>query len=157
MTVALANSAQITTRYLRAFLRQPAYVAFTLVQPVIWLFLYGLLFKRVVEIPGFTGSSYIAFLTPGVVAMSALFSTGWSGMSYVIDMERGVMDRFLVSPVRRGALIGGELIYQSGMTLLQSLIILGLGLLAAARFDCGLSITIALLVGILLLRTALAS
>ncbi len=157
MTTALANSTQITTRYLRAFLRQPSYVAFTLVQPVIWLFLFGQLFKRVVEIPGFTGSSYIAFLTPGVVAMSALFSTGWSGMSYVIDMERGVMDRFLVSPVRRGALIGGELVYQSGMTLLQSLIILGLGLLAGARFDGGIAITIAFLVGIMLLGTAFAS
>src|SRR5258708_36330653 len=115
MTVALANSAQITTRSLRAFLRQPSYVAFTLVQPVIWLFLFGQLFKRVVEIPGFTGSSYLAFLTPGVVAMSALFSTGWSGMSYAIDMERGAMDRFLVSPVRRGALIGGALVYQADL------------------------------------------
>src|SRR5258706_1699375 len=124
MTTALANSTQIRTRYLRALLRQPSYVAFRLVQPVIWLFLFGQLFKRVVEIPGFTGSSYIAFLTPGVVAMSALFSTGWSGMSYVIDMERGVMDRFLGSPVRRRALIGGELGYQSGIALLQSLVIL---------------------------------
>ncbi len=157
MTTALANSTQITSRYLRAFLRQPSYVAFTLVQPVIWLFLFGQLFKRVVEIPGFTGSSYIAFLTPGVVAMSALFSTGWSGMSYVIDMERGVMDRLLVSPVRRGALIGGELVYQAGMTLLQSLIILGLGLLAGARFDGGIAITIAFLGSIMLLGTAFAS
>src|SRR5260221_11563874 len=137
MTVALANSAQITTRYLRAFLRQPAYVAFTLVQPVIWLFLFGQLFKRVVEIPGFTGSSYLAFLTPGVVAMSALFSTGWSGMSYVIDMERGVMDRFLGSPVRRGALIGGQLVYQAAMTMLQLLIILRPGLPPGARVEGG--------------------
>jgi ABC-2 type transport system permease protein len=157
MTVALANSAQITTRYLRAFLRQPGYVAFTLVQPVIWLFLFGQLFTRVVEIPGFTSGSYIAFLTPGIVAMTALFSTGWSGMSYVIDMERGVMDRFLVSPVGRGALIGGELVYQAGMTLLQSLIILGLGFLAGARFDGGIASIAAFLVCTMLLGTAFAS
>lgn len=157
LTTALANSAQMTIRYLRAFVRQPGYVAFTLVQPVIWLFLFGQLFKRVVEIPGFTGSSYLAFLTPGVVAMTALFSTGWSGMSWVVDMDRGVMDRFLVAPVRRGALIGGELIYQAGMTLLQSLIILGLGLLAGARFDGGVASVAVFLVATMLLGTAFAS
>lgn len=157
MTTALANSTQIAIRYLRAFLRQPGYVAFTLVQPVIWLLLFGQLFRRVVEIPGFAGGSYIAFLTPGIVAMSALFSTGWSGMSYVIDMERGVMNRFLVSPVRRGALIGGELVYQAGMTLLQSLIILGLGYLAGARFVGGPASIVAFLVCAMLLGTAFAS
>ena len=157
MTIALANSAQITTRYLRAFLRQPYYIAGTLVQPVIWLLLFGQLFKRVAEIPGFTAGSYIAFLTPGVVVMAAMLSTGWSGTSYVVDMERGVMDRFLVTPVRRGALIGGELVYQAGMVLLQSLIILGLGFLAGARFDGGIASIVILFVGTMLLGTAFAA
>jgi ABC-2 type transport system permease protein len=157
MTTALANSAQITTRYLRAFVRQPYYVVGTLVQPLIWLLLFGQLFKRVAEIPGFTAGSYTAYITPGVVVMAAMLSTGWSGTSYVVDMERGVMDRFLVSPVRRGALIGGELVYQAGMVLLQSLIILGLGLLAGARFDGGVASIVTLLAATMLLGTAFAS
>jgi ABC-2 type transport system permease protein len=157
MTTALANSAHITTRYLRAFLRQPYYIIGTLVQPVIWLLLFGQLFKRISEIPGFTAGSYIAFLTPGVVVMSAMLSAGWSGTSYVMDMDRGVMDRFLVSPVRRGALITGELVYQAGMVLLQSLIILGLGFLAGARFDGGIASIVILLVCTMLLGTAFAS
>jgi ABC-2 type transport system permease protein len=157
MTTALANSAHITTRYLRAFLRQPYYIIGTLVQPVIWLLLFGQLFKRISEIPGFTAGSYIAFLTPGVVVMSAMLSAGWSGTSYVMDMDRGVMDRFLVSPVRRGALITGELVYQAGMVLLQSLIILGLGFLAGARFDGGIAGIVILLVCTMLLGTAFAS
>ena len=53
MTTALANSTQVTARYLRAFLRQPYYIAGTLVQPVIWLLLFGQLFKRATDIPGF--------------------------------------------------------------------------------------------------------
>jgi ABC-2 type transport system permease protein len=157
MSTALANSAQITTRYLRAFLRQPYYVVGTLVQPIIWLLLFGQLFKRVAEIPGFSAGSYISYLTPGVIVMSAMLSTGWSGTSYIVDMDRGVMDRFLVSPVRRGALIGGELVYQAGMVLLQSLIILGLGLLAGARFDGGIVSVVLLLVCTMLLGTAFAS
>jgi ABC-2 type transport system permease protein len=157
MTTVFANSAHITTRYLRAFLRQPYYIAGTLVQPIIWLLLFGQLFKRTAEIPGFTAGSYVAFLTPGIVVMAAMLSTGWSGTSYVIDMERGVMNRFLVSPVHRGALIGGQLIYQAGMVLLQSLIILGLGFLAGARFAGGITSIVILFVGTMLLGTAFAS
>jgi ABC-2 type transport system permease protein len=157
MIATLANTNQITARYLRAFLRQPYYVIGTLVQPIIWLLLFGQLFKRVAEIPGFAAGSYIAFLTPGVVVMSAMLSTGWSGTSYVVDMERGVMNRFLVAPVRRGALIAGELIYQAAMVLLQSLIILALGFLAGARFNGGVLSVALLFVATMLLGTAFAA
>ena len=157
MTIALINTTQITTRYLRAFLRQPGYIAGTLVQPIIWLLLFGQLFKRVAELPGFTAGSYIAYLTPGIVVMSAMLSTGWSGTSYVVDMERGVLNRFLVSPVRRGALIGGELVYQAGLVLLQSLIILGLGFLVGARFKGGVVSILILFVSTMLLGMAFAS
>ena len=81
-------------RLLMILLRQPWYVALTLIQPIIWLVLYGQLFRRVVELPGFRSSSYIDFLTPGIVIMSALFSSGWTGMGVINDLDRGVMDRF---------------------------------------------------------------
>jgi ABC-2 type transport system permease protein len=154
MITVLANSAQITTRYLRALLRQPYYIAGTLVQPVIWLLLFGQLFQRAAELPGFTVGPYISFLAPGIIVMSAMLSAGWSGTSYVIDMERGVLNRFLVSPVSHGALIGGQLVYQAAMVLLQSLIILGLGLLAGARFYGGIASILILLAGTMLLGSA---
>ncbi len=157
MSVALTNSVQVTTRYVRAFLRQPYYVVGTLVQPLIWLLLFGQLFQRATQLPGFSAGSYIAFLTPGVIVMSALLSAGWSGTSYIIDMERGVMNRFLVSPARRGALISGQLVYQAGMVLLQSLIILGLGLLLGARFAGGIASILVLLIGTMLLGAAFAA
>ena len=43
--------------------------------------------------------------------MTAIFSAGWNGMAFIDDMERGVMDRFLVSPVWRGALDLGSMAY----------------------------------------------
>jgi ABC-2 type transport system permease protein len=157
MSAMLLNSTQVTGRYVRAFLRQPWYVAVTLVQPVIWLLLFGQLFKSVVEIPGFATSSYIAFLTPGIVVMTALFSSGWSGMGYITDVDRGVMDRFLVTPVSRAAMIGGQLAYTAGMTVLQSLIILGLGLVAGARFPGGVASIAAFLLATTLLGTGFAA
>jgi ABC-2 type transport system permease protein len=139
MTVALRQTWQINLRYLRAFVRQPAWVAIALVQPVIWLLLFGALFKRVVEIPGFEGGSYIVFLTPGVAVMTAVMSAGWNGMGFIEDMNRGVLDRVLVSPVWRGALNAGSLLYAIATIALQVLIIIGIGLLAGASFENGVA------------------
>jgi ABC-2 type transport system permease protein len=156
MSTAIVASGHVTGRYLRAFARQPYYIASTLMQPVIWLLLFGHMFERIVQIPGFSSTNYIGFLTPGVVMMTALFSNGWSGMGYVIDMERGVLNRFLVTPVSRGALISGELVYSAGLTALQSLIILGLGWLSGAVFASFLGVVLCV-VAALLLGTAFAS
>jgi ABC-2 type transport system permease protein len=86
------------------------------VQPVIWLLLFGSLFRSVTHLPGFPEGSYISFLTPGIVVMTTLFSSGWSGMGYIADVDRGVMDRLLVSPAPRGSLILGPLGYQAFLT-----------------------------------------
>jgi ABC-2 type transport system permease protein len=151
MSLALAHSRAMTVRHLRALIRQPWWVAISLVQPVIWLLIFGALFQKVVEIPGFGGGDYNDFLTPGVVVMTALFSGGWLGMSVIWDLDRGVLDRFLVSPVSRGALITGRLGYQSVVTVIQSLIVVGLGYAVGADFPGGVPGVLVLLLASVLL------
>jgi ABC-2 type transport system permease protein len=146
MTAALAQTRSMTVRHLREIWRQPWYVAITLVQPVVWLLLFGALFKRVVEIPGFGGGDYVDFLTPGIVVMTALFTAGWSGMGVIEDLNRGVMDRFLVSPVARSSLIAGRLGQLAITIAIQSLVVVGLGLAVGARFPGGIA-GVAVLVG----------
>jgi ABC-2 type transport system permease protein len=146
MTTTLAHSGHMTVRRLRVLWRQPWYVAITLMQPVIWLLLFGALFESVVEIPGFRGGDYVDFLTPGIVIMTALFSAGWIGMGVIDDLDRGVMDRFLVSPVRRVSLIAGPLGQLATVIVIQSLIIVGLGAVTGASIDGGVA-GIAALIG----------
>jgi ABC-2 type transport system permease protein len=134
---AVQHSWFMTVRHLRALWRQPWWIIVTLVQPIIWLLLYGALFKKVVEIPGFHGGSYIEFLTPGVLVMTAFFSAGWSGMPMIEDIDRGVIDRFLTSPVKRSALISGRLLQGSLSIVIQSIIIIVLALITGASFDNG--------------------
>ena len=67
--------------------RQPAFLGITLMQPIIWLLLFGALFKAVTQIPGFHGGSYVDFLTPGVVVMLAVSSAGWTGMGFIEDIN----------------------------------------------------------------------
>lgn len=137
MTTLLVHSRLLTARGLRAMLRQPAYAAITLIQPIIWLLLFGELFKSVIHIPGFSsgGSTYLEFLTPGVIVMTALFASGWAGTTYIEDMNRGVMDRMLASPVSRGALMVGTLAFQTITTLVQCLVVFGVSFLCGARYD----------------------
>jgi ABC-2 type transport system permease protein len=142
----LTHSLLLTGRGVRTLMRQPAYAAITLVQPVIWLLLFGQLFRAVIHVPGFsTGSgSYLEFLTPGVIVMTALFSSGWSGTVYIEDMHRGVMDRLLSSPVRRGAMMLASLAYQALTTLVQTLMVFGIAYAAGARFPgaaAGIAVT----------------
>jgi ABC-2 type transport system permease protein len=151
MTNALAHSWYMTQRHLQNLWRQPAWVVMSLAQPLIYLLLCGALFKRVVEIPGFGGGSYVDFLTPGIVAMTALFSAGWSGMGLMEDLDRGVIDRFLVAPASRGALIFGRLIQLGIVTVIQSAIIIGIGLLLGAHYPGGLAGTLVLVLCSILL------
>lgn len=66
-----------------------------------------------------------------------MFSSGWSGMALIEDLNRGVTDRFLVSAVRREALIGGRIVKEAVVIMIQSVIIVGLALLVGASFPGG--------------------
>jgi ABC-2 type transport system permease protein len=148
----ITHAGFLTARLLRTLGRQPAYFGFLLIQPVIWLLLFGQLFKNVIQIPGFgpTGS-YLEFITPGVIVMTALFNSGWSGTVYIEDMNRGVMDRLLASPVRRGSMIAGTLAYQAITTVLQTLVIFCIAYAAGARFaGAGVGIATTLLAAALI-------
>ena len=153
------HSGFLTARAVRTLLRQPAFAAITLVQPVLWLLLFGQLFRNVVHIPGFSSASgsYLEFITPGVVVMTALFSSGWAGTVFIEDMDRGVMDRLLASPVRRGAMIVGTLAYQSLTTVVQTLIVFGIAYLSGARFDGGAVGVLVTLLAACLISVVIAS
>ena len=160
MSTLVTHSAYLSMRSVRALVRQPIFLVITLIQPMIWLLLFGKLFESVVQIPGFGGSSDVSFLeylTPGVIAMTALFSAMWAGTVYIDDMQRGVMDRLLASPVRRGAMMNGTLVYQSITSIVQTVIVLVVAWLAGGRFAGGVIGIVVTLVAACLLTVICAA
>ena len=153
----LRQSWQVTLRGIRVFTRNPAYLAMTLTQPIIWLLLFGALFKAITRIPGFHGGSYINFLTPGIVVMLAVSSAGWTGMGFIEDIHGGVMDRELVSPVWRGALNAGSVAYAALMIMLQTALIVLLALVLGANYVGGVGGVLVLILVAALLGAAFAS
>lgn len=148
---AVTHSWYMSVRELRNLARQPWWILVSLAQPLVYLLIYSALFEKVAEIPGFSGGSYLDFFTPGIVVVTALFSGGWTGMGVINDLDRGVLDRFLVSPVNRGALIAGRLMQQAIITVIQSLIIIGLALALGAEFPGGVGgVVLLILVSVLL-------
>jgi ABC-2 type transport system permease protein len=133
-------------------------VLISIIQPMIWLLLFGALFQNVTEIPGFAaGGSYLDYLVPGVLVMTALFGCGWSGMSIIEDLDRAIIDRMLVTPIHRSAIISGLTIYQLVSLLIQAAIIGGMALLLGARFEGGLPGFLALTGCAMLIGAAVAS
>lgn len=153
MSAVAMDTMWLTHRRLQAFVRQPAFLIITLIQPVIWLFLFGSLFRKVVELPGFGASSYLDYLVPGVVVMSAVSSNMWAGMGTMEEIERGTLDRFLTTPVRRGAIMNANVVEQGVSTTIQSVVIVLLGWLGGAHYPGGVAGTAVLIVASVLLGT----
>ena len=128
----------LTGRKLRALLRQPYVLAFSVLQPAIWLFLFGEMFRKVIDIPGFAfPGSYLAYLVPGIVAMNAMSGNMWAGMSIIEEIDRGTLNRFLVSPASRLAIMNATVAEQAVSTVVQTLIIVLLGYAGGARYPGG--------------------
>lgn len=157
MNNAVVDTWFMTVRHCRNLVRQPVWIIISLIQPIVWLLLYGALFRKIVEIPGFGASSYIDFLTPGIVVMTCLFTAGWSGMGLIDDIDRGVVDRFLISPASRGSLIAGRLLQGALVGIIQALIIIALGRLVGASYTGGLAGLATLTACAVLLGTAIGA
>jgi len=147
----------LTHRKLTALAKQPAVLVITLVQPVIWLFLFGELFKKIVELPGFGATSYLDYLVPGVVIMNAVSSNMWAGMGTIDEIDRGTLNRFLVTPVGRGAIVNANVIEQAVSTSIQSVIIIALGAWGGARYPGGVGGMIVLVAASVLIGVVFAA
>jgi ABC-2 type transport system permease protein len=126
-------------RQARNLMREPIWIALLVIQPLVWLTLYGQLFKSVTNLPGggFGTTSYITFLAPAIVVMNAFFGGTWSGMAMISDLDRDVIPRFLATPVSRFALIASQVVRAGLIAMIQGLIILLIALPLGVRIHTG--------------------
>jgi ABC-2 type transport system permease protein len=113
-------------RQLRNLSREPIWIALLLIQPMIWLLLYGQLFSRVPSLRG-GAATYVEFLLPGIVVMNAFFGGTWAGMAMITDLDRHVVDRFLATPASRLAIVLSQVVRAGVIALTQAVVILLVG------------------------------
>src|SRR6516225_12132833 len=113
-------------------LRTPMLVTASLLQPVIWLVLFSQTFKGLADTPQFRRlgyGSYLEFLLPGMLVLSMLFTALQSGIATVTDIDTGMMDKLLASPIRRSAILAGRVIADAVTMTAQGLLLLAAGFL----------------------------
>ncbi len=104
------------------------------VQPVLWLLLFGEVMARVRGVaPG--NIPYIDFLAAGILAQSALFVAIFYGIAAIWERDLGILQRYLVSPAPRSALVVGKAISAGVRALSQALIVYLLALLLGVGID----------------------
>src|SRR5690348_7831310 len=145
----------MVVRQLRNLMRQPIWVVMMVVQPMLWLVLYGQLFSKVTPLRAGAGS-YVEFLAPGIVCMNAFFGGTWSGMGMITDLDRKVVDRFLAAPASRLAIVLSQVVRAGIIAMIQAVILLLVGVALGVRVHGGVSSVIVVLLASALLASVFA-
>ncbi len=129
----LSDTRYLFVRYLKKLIRNPILLFFSLFQPIIFLLLFTQLLGSFSSIPGFeaaTGTaSYALFATAGILLQNAFGSALQSGTSIVADIDSGFLQKMLVTPVSRYAILLGRLTSDAFRVVIQSIIIIALSFL----------------------------
>jgi ABC-2 type transport system permease protein len=112
--------------------REKTRIITSLVTPLLWLLIFGS-GMRAVEMPGL--GNYQAFLFPGVLGMTLLFTSISSGISVIWDREFGFLKEILVAPVSRSSIVLGKALGGATSALVQGIILLPLSYLVGANLS----------------------
>lgn len=108
-------------RELKRYVRSRAQIAATLGQPLVYLLALGYGLTPVFRTGG--QGSYIEFLGPGVIAMTVLFSSMFSGMMLIWDRQFGCLKATLVTPLPRVQIMIGRTCGAATTSLIQGLLV----------------------------------
>jgi ABC-2 type transport system permease protein len=97
----------IFSRAMRLSLRQPMWVVIGLMQPILYLVLFGPLLQTVAKNSGFAGDAWQVFV-PGLLVQLGIFGGLFVGFGIIAEWRAGVIDRQMVTPANRVALITGR-------------------------------------------------
>jgi ABC-2 type transport system permease protein/oleandomycin transport system permease protein len=131
---AVSDSLLIAKRNLLVWVRVPAYLVFTVIQPVMFVLLFRYVFGGAIPVPG---GSYVDFLMPGITAQTAAFASFATAIALAQELKKGVIDRLRSMPMARSAVLTGRLVADTGRMLVTILIIVGVGYLVGFRFSNG--------------------
>jgi ABC-2 type transport system permease protein len=154
----IADIRTVFVRELKPTLHDPGMMTISMVQPLVFLALFGPLAIG-------AGTATLQWFLPGILVMSALYGASMAGSSLLFEIQTGAHERLLVTPLKRPALLIGRALkevvpmaFQAALLVLVTLpfgfdpslagIVLGLAILAVFAIGLGaLSHTLALVVG----------
>ena len=117
----------IWLRNMKRYIRSKSRIVGSIAMPLFFLLFLGVGLNSVVQLPGL-GENYIVFLIPGMVAMSVLFTSVFSGIQIIWDKQFGFLKETLVAPVSRLEIMSGQTLGGATTAVIQGSLILVLSM-----------------------------
>jgi ABC-2 type transport system permease protein len=120
----LRDTILIFRRSMRLSLRQPVWVIFGVIQPLLYLALFGPLLERVVSAQGFPSGNAWQVFVPGLLVQLGLFGAAFVGFGLVAEIRSGVVERMRVTPASRTALLLGRVLRDVVVLVVQGILLI---------------------------------
>jgi ABC-2 type transport system permease protein len=147
----------IFERSLVLSLRNPVWVIVGILQPILYLLLFGPLLTNVARMPGFPPGGAFNVFVPGILVMTALFGAAFVGFGLCDEMREGVVERMRVTPMSRVAMLLGRSLRDVTILLAQALIMVVLAIPFGLEINlAGIAVAFALLALIGLMMSPLS-
>ncbi len=133
----LSDTYTIFWREMKRYRKSRSGVLIRLIQPAVWIIVIGNTFagtQPLIESVGFTGK-YIEFMTPGVIVLTAIFTSIFGGVNTLWDRRYGFMNKALTSPISRSSIALGKMLAISLISALQASLIIGIALIIGVNFS----------------------
>lgn len=146
----LSDTAVVTRRYLLRYVRVPALVVFSTIQPVIFVLLFRYVFGGAIPIRGVT---YVDYLIPGIILQTSIFGSIGTAIGLAEDLAGGMIDRFRALPMARSAVLVGRVSADTVRNVVVVGLMVGIGYAVGFRFRAGpwnalAMVALAILVGL---------
>lgn len=151
----LTETRIVFTRAMRLSLRNPMWVLIGLLQPILYLALFGPLLKKMTSIRGFPAGSWWQVFVPGLLIQLGIFGAMFVGFGLVAEYRAGVIEQMRVTPASRVALLVGRVLRDVLVLLVQAIILTVAAVIFGLRAPVG-GVVLALVV-VALLGAACAS
>ncbi|BAB60106.1 ABC-2 integral membrane protein [Thermoplasma volcanium GSS1] len=124
----------LTAREIKKWYRNPVYLIVGLLQPVFWIILFGSAFD-ISKFGGpfvssfFNGApDYITYMIGGILTITGLFTGMFSGINIIWDRRLGILQRFLVSPIKRSSIVFSRILASVVRIIVQVIILIAIAL-----------------------------
>lgn len=157
MTQVVQGQVALLGRGFRLIGRQPVAITMMIIQPIVWLLIYGQLFHTLPRLGGFGTDNYLQYLAPGIAIFTAFNHGAWEGGAVVQDLERGTIDRFLATPLPPGSLLSARALQAAITGAGQAAFVILIATVFGARLRSGLPGLLIILIAAILICMAFAA
>ncbi len=137
---AVVDALSMSRRNLIRYVRSPELLAFSTINPVMFVLLFTYVFGGAIDVGSF---NYVDYLLPGILVQTVVFGSVQTGVGLAEDLSTGLVDRYRSLPMARSAVLAGRIVADTVRNLFVVLLMVGVGYAVGFRFHTSVAAIIA--------------